>query len=149
MRRVQPKCTHTHTHKHTPVQYFHVIFHCVDCLHFNCVERIRGEQQRECCSEVLQQPEHCSMCDKELCVCVFVCKCICVCGDIILMLPDGVLQQFHIKAEPSGETARYKLLKQHNKTVRGRAVCACLCACVCIIYACNGSECHCDSKSTI
>ena len=53
---------------------------------------------------------------------------VCERGDIILMLPDGVLHQFHIKAEQSGETARYKLLKQCNKTVEG---CVCMCVCVC------------------
>ncbi len=57
-----------------------------------------------------------------------------VCGDIILMRPDGVLQQFHIKAEPSGETARYKRLKQHNKTVKGRAACASERARVCVLF---------------
>lgn len=59
--------------------------------------------------------------------------CVCVCGDI-LMLPDGVLHQFHIKAEPSGKTASYKLLKQHNKTLKRRAVCACLRVCVLFMF---------------
>lgn len=63
--------------------------------------------------------------------------CVCVCDDIILMLPDGVLHQFHIKAEQRGKTASYKLLKQRNKTLKGRAVCVSAGArvCVCIIYA--------------
>lgn len=85
-----------------------------------------------------------------MCVCVcanasthkhVVVVCVCVCSDI-LMLPDGVFHQFHIKAELSGKTASYKLLKQHNKTLKGRAVCACLRVCVCIIHVCKGSVCH-------
>lgn len=45
---------------------------------------------------------------------------VCEWGDIILMLPDVVLHQFHIKGKQSGETAKYKLLKQRNKTPQER-----------------------------
>lgn len=54
----------------------------------------------------------------------------CEWGDIILMFPDVVLHQFHIKAKKSGETARYKLLKQHNKTLQGWAACVSVRTCV-------------------
>lgn len=46
------------------------------------------------------------------------------------MFPDVVLHQFHIKAKKSGERARYKLLKQHNKTLQGWAACVSVRTCV-------------------
>lgn len=53
----------------------------------------------------------------------------CECADIILMFPDVVLHQFHIKAKESEEPARYKLLKQCNKTLQGQAACVSVCTC--------------------
>lgn len=65
-----------------------------------------------------------STCDKSVCVCVWLPMLVatvleCACSDIILMLPDGVLHQFLIKAE-QGKISLLQVSWQRNKTLKER-----------------------------